>query len=278
MLLQTDIWSVIALALGCLLVGAAGTWYFLRREWNRSRSPEVKEKEALYLVFSRISHRLKTASEVIRGHLSGLSDELPKDINRWKAARQAITEETLGVGSLTERMDLVVRLGMAEQPLVIEPVNIPRMLEDLMVELGPAADAKGILLGGVVRDSGQNTQYVSGDAVALREIFSNLLENAVKYNGRGTEITAEIKQEDSNLLVRISDTGKGMSQDTLTNMFEKANLNYRPKMTSGTGMGLYLCRLLIELHGGNITAAVIEGKGTEVRVRLPLRRTDGTKA
>lgn len=272
MLLQTDIWSVIAVVIASILAGMAGTWYFMRRKWNRARSPEVKEKEALYLVFSRIGHRLKTATEVILGHLSGLNEELPKDVERWKAARKAISEEASGVGSLTERMDLVVRLGMAEQPLVIEPVNVPRMLEDLMVELGPAADARGILLGGVV-NSTQNSNYVSGDASALREIFSNLLENAVKHNGHGTEITAEVKQESGNLLVRVSDTGKGIPQKILTNLFEKANPNYRPKTTSGTGMGLYLCRLLVELHGGSITANAAEGKGTEFRVLLPLRRT-----
>lgn len=276
MLLQTDIWSVIAVVLGGILAGTAGTWYVMRRRWSRTRSPEVKEKEALYLVFSRISHRLKTATEVIRGHLSGFGDELPADAGRWRAAHQAIAEETSGVGSLTERMDLVVRLGMAEQPLVIEPVNVPRLLEDLMVELGPAADARGILLGGVVKDSAQNTNYVSGDASALREIFSNLLENAVKHNGAGTEITADIKQDSENLVVRISDTGKGISAKTLANLFEKANPNYRPKMTTGTGMGLYLSKLLVELHGGSIEASATEGKGTEFRITLPLRRTGTT--
>ena len=273
MLLQTDIWSVIAVVLAGILAGAAGTWYFMRRKWNRSRSPEVKEKEALYLVFSRISHRLKTAAEVIRGHLSGFSEKMPDDTERWKVARQAIAEEISGVGSLTERMDLVVRLGMAEQPLVIEPVNIPRMLEDLMVELGPAADAKGILLGGVVKDSAPDSNYVSGDTSALREIFSNILENAVKHNEHGTEITSEVKKEDDNLLVRISDTGKGMSPEILSNLFVKANLNYRPKMTIGTGMGLYLCKLLVELHGGSISASATEDKGTEFRILLPLRRS-----
>ena len=276
MLLQTDIWSVIAVVFGGILAGAAVTWFLMRRNWNKVRSPEVKEKEALYLVFSRISHRLKTATEVIRGHLSGFSEELPTDAGRWRAARQAIAEETSGVSSLTERMDLVVRLGMAEQPLVIEPVNVPRLLEDLMVELGPAADARGILLGGVVKDSAQDSNYVSGDASALREIFSNLLENAVKHNGPGTEVTADVKRDSDTLVVRISDTGEGISSKILSTLFEKANPNYRPKMTSGTGMGLYLSKHLVELHGGNIAASATEGKGTEFRITLPLRRTGTT--
>jgi signal transduction histidine kinase len=273
MLLQTDIWSVIGVVLAGILAGAMGTRIFLHCKRNQSQSPEAKEKEALYLIFSRISHRLKTAIEVIRGHMSGLGNELPKDARRWKEAHQAIIEETSGVGSMTERLDLVVRLGMKEQPLVIEPINVALLLEDLMVELGPAADARGILLGGVVKDSTPDSNYISGDTSALKEIFGNILENAVKHNSRGTEITAEVKQAGENLIVRITDSGKGIPQDVLGDMFTKASPNYHPKITRGTGMGLYLCKLLVELHGGSIIASSVKGKGTEFRIMLPLRRT-----
>jgi two-component system sensor histidine kinase ResE len=74
-------------------------------------------------------------------------------------------------------------------------------------------------------------------------------------------------------VVRISDTGKGMSPEILSNLFSKASPDYHPKMTRGTGMGLYLCKLLVELHGGSVTASSLEGKGTEFRILLPFRRT-----
>ena len=273
MLLQTDIWSVVGVVLAGILAGVTGTWVFLHYKHYQSQSPEAREKEALYLMFSRISHRLKTAIEVIRGHMGGLGNELPKDDQRWREARQAIIEETSGVGNMTERLDLVVRLGMKEQPLVIEPINVALLLEDLMVELGPAADARGILLGGVVKDSTPDSNYISGDTSALREIFSNILSNAVNHNSQGTEVTAEVKQVEGNLIIRITDSGKGIPQDVLGNIFAKASPNYHPKIIRGTGMGLYLCKLLVELHGGSIIATSAEGKGTEFRIMLPLRRT-----
>lgn len=153
-----------------------------------------------------------------------------------------------------------------------EPANVPRLLEDLMVDLGPAADAKGIVLGGIVSDLGHGVPHISADPMALREVFSNLLENAVKHNGPGTEITAEVKQQDNRLLVRIADNGKGMSREALRTIFEKGSRNYRPGAARGTGMGLYLCKLLVELHGGEITADSGDGGGTEFRITLPLRR------
>lgn len=272
--IQTDIFSLIGVILGLsVLVGVVSAWLFLRRRRKGECSLETDGKETLYLVFSRLGHRLKTAGEVIRGHLHGFDDELPRDAERWRVARKAIGEEATEINSLIERLDVLVRLGMAGQPLKIEPVNIPRLLEELMVNLGPAADAKGIVLGGIIRRSVQDISHISVDASALREVFSNLLENAVKHNVSGTEVTAEVRQQDNHLLVRIADTGKGISPELLSHIFEKGGSNYRPQKTRGGGMGLYLCKLLVEMHGGEITVKSVEGKGTEFHVLLPLRRT-----
>jgi signal transduction histidine kinase len=276
MRIQADIASFIAWVIGAGLIGSIITWLLLRKKHKQDAPKVADDREALYLVFSRIDHRLKTAGEVIRGHLHGFSDELPRDAERWRVARRAITEEASEINSLIDRLDLVVRLGMSEQPLVIEPVNIPLLLEDIMVNLGPSADAKGIVLGGLINKAGQDADYISGDASALREVFSNLLENSIRHNGPGIEITAEVTHQDSNLLVRIMDNGKGMPQEVLSHLFEKGTKSYRPRMTKGTGTGLYLCKLLIQLHGGQITAEAVEGKSTEFQILLPLRRTATT--
>ena len=273
MRIQADIASFIAVVIGAGLIGSIITWLLLRKRRKQDIPKDADGRETLYLIFSRIDHRLKTAVEVIRGHLHGFSNELPQDAERWRVARRAITEEASEINSLIDRLDLVVRLGMSEQPLVIEPVNIPLLLEDIMVNLGPSADAKGIVLGGLINKAGQDADYISGDASALREVFSNLLENSIRHNGPGIEITAEVTHQDSNLLVRIMDNGKGMPQEVLSRLFEKGTKSYHPRMTKGTGTGLYLCKLLIQLHGGQITAEAVEGKSTEFQILLPLRRT-----
>ena len=163
---------------------------------------------------------------------------------------------------------------MSEQPLVIEPVNVPRLLEDLMVEMGPAADSKGILLGGIVSNAApRDIPHISADPVALREIFSNLMENAIKHNKSGTEVTVDVRQENNQLVVQVFDDGIGMPPETLANIFEKGRRSYGPGAARGTGMGLYLSKLLVELHGGDITASSRDNKGTEFRITLPIRRT-----
>ncbi len=280
-LIQTDLYSLIWLALvslGCgVALGVAVTWLAVRIRRGRRRGPSVDagEQEGLYLVFSRLSHRLKTAGEVIRGHLHGFSEELPEDAERWRVARRAIVDEASGIDGSVNRLDLVVRLGMSDQPLVMEPVNVPGLLEDLMIDMAPAADARGIVLGSAIDKTAQDAPHTSADPLALREAFSNLLENAIRHNGRGAEVTAEVRQQHDRLLVRIADNGKGMSQEALATLFEKGGRKYRPGAARGTGMGLYLCKLLVELHGGEIRANSEEGKGTEFRISLPIRRTQG---
>lgn len=273
---QTDIYSLIALVLGALASGGSVAWWLTRRR-GRSNSPvEIDSPSDIYLLFSRTSHRLKTVGEVIRGHLHGFTDELPQDAERWRVARKAINDGAFEIDTLVNRLDLVVRLGMSEQLLVIEPVNLPRLLEDLMVDLGPAADAKGILLGGIVSNPDSDGSYViSADPMALREVFSNLLENAVKHNNPGTEVSAEVKLLDRRMLVRIADNGKGLSPDLVKTIFDKGTRDYRPgSRARSTGMGLYLAKLLVELHGGEIEVDSQPGGGTEFRVTLPLRRTE----
>ncbi len=247
-------------------------WLALRRRRGAAHFIQADGQEGLYTVFSRLSHKLKTSGEVIRGHLHGFADDLPDDVERWRVARRAITEEATGIDGLVNRLDLVVRLGMADQPLVMEPVNVAGLLEELMIDMAPSADNKGIVLGVSVSEA-QDIPHISADPMALREVFSNLLENAIKHNDSGTEVTAEVKLSNDDLNIRIADDGKGMAADALEAIFDRGSRGYRPRAAKGTGMGLHLSKLLVELHGGEITARSSEGSGTEFHIELPVRRT-----
>lgn len=269
---RTELWFFFVLLAAALLLGAVLVFLIYRFGPKRARTVGSDGEGALYLIVSRLSHRLKTVGEVIRGHLHGFSDELPSDAERWRVARRAIGNEASEVGSLTQRLDLMVRLGMSGQPLVMEPVNLPALLEDIMIDLAPAAEAKGLVLGGVVRDEGAEVPYISADESALREVFSNILENAIKHNSAGTEVTAEVRAKGRTVEIDIADTGSGIPQETLSDMFDRGNRRYVPGENRGTGMGLYLCKLLTELHGGSISATSRDGEGTVFKLSLPSRR------
>jgi signal transduction histidine kinase/ActR/RegA family two-component response regulator len=114
---------------------------------------------------------------------------------------------------------------------------------------------------------------LDADAVRLAQVFSNLLNNAAKYSDPGGRITVRATRERSHVAVAVNDTGVGIPKESLTrvfDMFTQVNARDRRSQT-GLGIGLTLVRSLVEMHGGQVTAASAgKGKGSEFVVRLPL--------
>jgi len=130
--------------------------------------------------------------------------------------------------------------------------------------------------------AGQQYQFVfqpyEGSVIAavdpkwFQRIMGNLLENALKYNPPETTVTVSIRKLDQHLLmIMIEDDGVGMDNETLNRLFERY---YRGTNTSssnnGTGLGMAITKKLIELHGGSIKVKSELGKGTYIRILLPL--------
>jgi signal transduction histidine kinase len=268
------IWVIVFPILLILIGVLIGVVVSKRRRSDASDQAQPTGDERSDLAFeimSIVSHRLKTVGEVVRGHLRRLEeDELPSDLERWRVARRAIWEEATEIPSLTDRIDVVVRLAVAGQPLVMEPVNLAAMIETLMLEISPAADEKGIILGGVLTQNSDGEAIVSGDTTALKVAISNLLENAIRHTPSGTEVTAAITRNKDAVHLEIADTGPGIPPEQLERIFDRGARIYRPRQSGGSGMGLYLTKLLVELHGGQIEVESI--KGTKFMIILPVRR------
>ena len=108
------------------------------------------------------------------------------------------------------------------------------------------------------------------DIVLIKRVISNLVENAIKYSGHGTSITVKTWDDDTWVYVEISDSGVGIPEDDIKNIFEKF---YRVKNDAshkikGSGLGLYLVKYFVELHGGTIEASSVLNEGTKFLVKL----------
>ena len=109
---------------------------------------------------------------------------------------------------------------------------------------------------------------VVGDKNRLRQVFVNILDNALKYSDSGDTVTVEAKEEDGFGVITIADTGVGIRAEDLPNVkakFYKANSTRR-----GSGIGLAVADEIINLHGGRLDIDSVEGRGTTVTIRLPL--------
>lgn len=119
-----------------------------------------------------------------------------------------------------------------------------------------------------------NLPPLKGDRDKLKQVFLNLLSNAIKYNCPNGEIKLSVETLASELVISISDTGRGIREADLNHLFEKF---YRAqpteKLASGTGLGLAISKRIIEAHGGRIDVQSRLGKGTTFLVHLPLRKS-----
>ena len=112
----------------------------------------------------------------------------------------------------------------------------------------------------------KKTLFVYADRDRIHQVISNVLINSIKFTKQGN-ITVDIKRGDNYIFVRIKDSGPGIAQDILPRLFDK----FITGSPSGTGLGLYICKNIIEAHGGSIWAENnIENKGATFTFTLPM--------
>ncbi|HJH28357.1 MAG TPA: ATP-binding protein [Methanosarcinaceae archaeon] len=123
----------------------------------------------------------------------------------------------------------------------------------------------------IEQDIAPDLLSINGDMDKLDQVFTNLIENATKFTHNGGKITVKAYNEDENVHITVSDTGIGISNEVISNIFDKfyqvdASTTRR---YGGTGIGLYISKLIVEVHNGEIWAESEEGVGTTSHVVLP---------
>jgi len=266
-----DVVLLAAILVAALTIGGLIGWLQARRRGAPSTRDQRPSEARLFLqLMSRADHAMDNYITSIQGHLAVLGEELPTDAQRWQISRDAIDQAAAQMKRHMERLRLI-RIGLDEANLRVAPVNLARLIEHILIALEPAATERQVTLRMEVQSL---TQPVLGDPQMFEEIFTTLLDNAIKHNPPGTEVVAELTRHDGMALARISDTGKGMSQDLATHIFDEGARDRGAGAPRGTGMGLYIAKMLTELHGGTIKVESQPGKGSVFSVALPFSRSE----
>jgi signal transduction histidine kinase len=136
----------------------------------------------------------------------------------------------------------------------------------------PVAEAKGVRLDMV----GRAGLPMTGDEARLRQVFYNLLDNAIKYTPEGGKVEVRLEPKDQRAVVTVSDTGIGIAAEHLPRVFDRFYRvdKARTRDEGGTGLGLSIAKTIVAAHGGQIGLASIPGQGTTCTVKLPTD-TDG---
>jgi signal transduction histidine kinase len=185
-------------------------------------------------------------------------------------AREVIERQTNHLSRLVDDLLDVARITEGKIDLRMQPVDVVEAINRAVEAARPFIDDRRHELE--ISLASDAKLFVEADPTRLEQIITNLLTNAIKYTRRSGRISIETRQEGGDAVISISDNGIGISPRMLPHIFDLFTQGDRSldRTTGGLGIGLNLCRKLVELHGGTVTAASDGvGRGSTFTVRLP---------
>ena len=154
--------------------------------------------------------------------------------------------------------------------LQLAPINLAVLAEDVATSLLTLSTSRRVYLNLNYGDSDfRKFLWVNGDAFQLRRVFTNLLTNAINHSPRGAKVEVVLETQSSYQVVQVIDIGAGIKSDEKPHLFERFYQGQSDRLASGSGLGLYLTRQLIEAHGGTIWAENRLPHGAIFGFRLP---------
>ena len=239
---------------------------FERTAWKKMQKElrELKMQMQLQEDFvSTISHELRTPLGFIKGYSTSL---LRKDTSWDEETTQEfltiIDEEADRLSLLIENVLESARLQSKTLPLRFQPLRLDAVLRDVATRL--RARYKDL----DVNMDLQTTQPIHGDGVRIAQVFDNLFTNAIKY-APGSAIDVVLRQTKEKAVVQLRDHGPGIPKESLPLIFERF-YRARSEKATGTGLGLFICKQIIDAHRGKIWAESTLGQGTTFFIELPM--------
>ena len=212
-----------------------------------------------------VAHELKTPLTPVLASIDTLLSELQDQ--RLLSLAQNISS---GAHTLESRINELLDLARGEigmLKLKLEQIDILPMLQEIAHNMMSSASAQGLSL---LVDLPQSLPAVRADTFRLQQVVVNLLDNAFKFTLRGGRVTLAARAEGDNLIVEVRNTGPGMSKEQRERMFEPCHrLETDKNSANGLGLGLALCKTLVELHGGQIWVRSSPGAGSTFGFAIP---------
>jgi signal transduction histidine kinase len=215
---------------------------------------------------STVSHELKTPLAAIKAYTATLRQNPELYAEKREEYLRIVEEQADRLSRLIEDLLLVTRVEAGQLLRRRTTIPLDAVLDEALAEIH--FDTKRYP---IERETAAAT--VSGDPDRLRDLFRNLIENAIKYSPEGGPIVVRARETDDTTVVEVSDSGIGISAGDLPYIFERF---YRAESevasaAGGSGLGLYITRAIVRAHGGTIEARSEAGRGTTFTACLPKR-------
>lgn len=262
-----SVWTEATGALIAPWTGARGAWVLCAlHEVTQKKRLENMRKEFV----ANVSHELRTPLSVIKGFVETLVDghsQIPEaDRDRFLRTIQRHADR---LHIILEDLLTLSRLESRTPGMQLEATDLPRLLRELVDDYHQRATRSGHRID---LECAAELPVVSADVVRLRQVFDNLLDNALKYTPPQSFITIRATRIATEVEIRIVDNGPGIPARDLPHIFERFYRvdKGRSREKGGTGLGLSIVKHIVQLHGGRVWAESAAGQGTTIVITLPL--------
>jgi two-component system, sensor histidine kinase and response regulator len=234
-------------------------------------------KKIRYQFLSVLSHELKAPLNAIEGYLQMMHDrQLGDSLDDYSSAIDRSMQRIQSMRNLI--MDLLdfTKVSFEKHFDKIQEVNLEDVVSNAIVTVSPYAIQKDIQFETMVK----NCKMIWADPNDMEIIFNNLISNAVKYNKTGGKVSVSVDCNDNELLLRVEDTGIGMSEtdrETIFNEFSRIK-NEQTRNISGSGLGLSIVKKVVELYHGVINVESTKGTGSIFTVLIPRTQIQNIKS
>ena len=229
---------------------------------------EKKKMQELFI--SMVSHQLRSPLTAVQGYFDLILGDFVNDVAEQK---KMIKRAGMRIKTLLNLINDWLKMAEVDKDRVeekFEYLNLSSIISETVDLMQPLARNKGVSLQ---FKSSDGLSLVRGNKEILQEVFTNLIDNGIKYNKDGGTVTISIKENGSqkNLVTKISDTGIGISKADIPFIFDEffRVKNEKTQQITGTGLGLSIVKRMVETHSGSIKVNSEPGKGSTFTVSLP---------
>jgi two-component system phosphate regulon sensor histidine kinase PhoR len=218
---------------------------------------------------ANVSHELRTPLSILRGYIETLREHPKLSRQEFSRVLEVMERHSERLGLLVEDLLTLAQLESGNSNLQWSDLRLSELFSGVMRDWENEFEKKQLK---VIVDLPPDLPAIRADEARLREVLDNLLDNAVKYSREHGEIRLQAGRCDDQMVLSVSDNGIGIGREDLPRIFERFYRadKARSRELGGTGLGLAIVKHITQLHGGRVEAESELGRGTTIRVMLPV--------
>ncbi|MGB3940530.1 MAG: heavy metal sensor histidine kinase [Candidatus Manganitrophaceae bacterium] len=224
-----------------------------------------------------VSHELRIPLAILKGETE-LNLRRPRSLEKYQAVLRSNLEEILRMQKMVEKLLFLSKADRGEMELDLIEIDLSQLLKEIASQIQVTAREKGVS----IRLDAGGTVYMNGDELLLRELLFNLTQNAIRHTPSGGEVTLGLSVKGGGIKLFVADTGIGIPSDEKDRIFDRFYQIDRSRSNKGRGLGLSICKSVVEAHFGTIQVESTLGRGSRFTVSfsssllgpLPLVKTE----